>query len=481
MEWVENLKIRRNEIVAEMAVIKDVLSVAFSPDQWEKLSRKLKDLEQLDLEMANGLRNMETNIISQFENSRRGLEEVNQETLREQEVATGITLENIDVDALPELPTRSENNDYENLDPSGGPRTVVNKEQPTAMVQEISNQQVALKEVYYQQDLKNTLQNVLDNSSSSMSKSMMNIDKCVPAEGNTLRLSDWTRWKAMLMMSIRSFKNSSEEEKQIFFLRNCGHKLKDVLDEQCNDSLESQLVFQDTMEALDRYFTSDTVVREAKETFKNMVQKEGEENVDFLARLFKFAKNCRFSAENFNENFMDTVARRSSDADIRKEALTFDRGSGERCNYKQLRNFAIHMESSRRIEAERNANKPSTPTINSNQPVFSIEQNQPEIRSDFVKKADRGWIDRRGNDNFRGRSNVGSSRMKIDCNVCGSFYHPTEKCFHSSKSCNVCGEVGHLKIKCRKRSGSSISKPAAKIPKSDIALVEAKPVRNEDN
>lgn len=504
MEWLENLKQRRKNVQDEMSTIRDLLSVAFSTEQWIRLEEKLKEVNQIDQEMSQGLHTLETKVNTDIEanaahaaKAKRMLELLNKATRldgnfeleTEENAANQSDFDVINIEDLPELPTQRDENVTEPPNNECLASSAAVPDQPINDKQDTSSQLKTSQGVceaydqrtYDQSTFQKTLQNVLDNSSSSMSKTMMNIDKCVPAEGNTIRLSDWTRWKAMLMMSIKSFKNSSEEEKQIFFLRNCGSILKDVLDEQLLDSSDSQSVFQESVNALDKYFTSETVVREAKETFKNMFQKEGEENVDFLARLFKFAKNCRYTPENFNENFMDNVARRSSDADIRKEAMTFDRTSGDRCSYKQLRNFAIQLESSRRVEAEINVNKPSTSAGSSSQSVCAITQRSFENRSDYVQKADKGWVNTRSNSSFRApRSGAGSSRLKIDCAVCGSFYHQTDKCFHASKSCNACGEIGHLKIKCRKRAGSSFTLPGAKVSKVEVSSVESKLVRNED-
>lgn len=334
-------------------------------------------------------------------------------------------------------------------------------------------------DVSLEQSMAKSIQAAIESSSSCITKSMLKIEPCVPATGSSyLSMVEWKRWKALLSVTLSTVPGLSEAEKKVTFLRSAGSCLLDILESIPETIGETLNPFTSTIEALDTYFGSEACIRLARLTFKEISQIPNESNVDFIARLMKAIKGCNYSEDYMEDHLMDMIARKSSDVDIRKETQTYDRSSGKRCSYNQLREFALQLESIRRMEREHTSNARKLSGVNAVEPQSSNEAS----RDSYTQKREKGWLASRDPSRAR-HSNThqqdrGASSKQRECDCCGSWNHAVRDCHQTWKTCNSCGRAGHLSRKCprsvlkRDRSPTRFSSAARDNRKAKVQAID---------
>lgn len=306
----------------------------------------------------------------------------------------------------------------------------------------------------FEHSMAKSIQVAIEASSSSITKSMLKIEACVPQAGSSyISMVEWSRWKDLLLVTLCTVPGLTEIEKKVTFLRSAGPFLLDVLEsvpEAVDDPLKP---FSNTMSTLDGYFGSDACIRLARLTFKEMSQLANESNVDFIARLMKFIKGCGYGTEYMEDHLMDVIARKSNDSDIRKEAQTYDRVTGKRCSYNQLREFSLQLESIRRMEKEHSAYARKSIAVNAVETKLTAEKTD---RASYTHQREKGWLSARNPsraqqpDRFPQRGPRNNKQQECEC--CGSWGHNTQECRHTSKRCHNCDRTGHLAYKCPRSS-----------------------------
>lgn len=261
-----------------------------------------------------------------------------------------------------------------------------------------------------EQSMAKSIQAAIESSSSCITKSMLKIEPCVPATGSSyLSMVEWKRWKALLLVTLSTVPGLSEAEKKVTFLRSAGSCLLDILESIPETIGELLNPFTSTIEALDTYFGSEACIRLARLTFKEISQMPNESNVDFIARLMKAIKGCNYSEDYMEDHLMDMIARKSSDVDIRKETQTYDRSSGKRCSYNQLREFALQLESIRRMEREHTSNARKLSGVNAVEPQSSNEAS----RDSYTQKREKGWLASRDPSRAIARTLISKTEVQV--------------------------------------------------------------------
>lgn len=287
------------------------------------------------------------------------------------------------------------------------------------------------------------LQQVID-ASSTLSRNLMRIDQCKPAEGGmSISSTVYHRWRDMLLSTVGGM---TEQEKESFFRKSAGSNLLDVLEMLP----ESQLVdgtsptpFSDIITRLDNFFKSDGIKRAARlelETMKQDTQKN-ESNMTFLERAMRAAMNCSFPAAEFDERLMNVVAKNSSDRKIREAANEIDR-NGKRYTYIQFRDFILHLELFRDNEKLHREEKSKSKQLSMNE----VRSNH---RSSYQPSGARSFYQR---DPSRARpapyqyQQLGQPGKT--CYRCGSRAHDQISCPQRTKTCYKCNREGHMQNMC---------------------------------
>lgn len=304
------------------------------------------------------------------------------------------------------------------------------------------------------QSMARSIQQAIESSSSSITKSMLKVEPCEPSAGSLyISMVEWKRWRALLLVTLSTVPGLSEAEKKVVFLRSAGSTLLDIFESLPDAVSGPSCSFTDIMSKLDAYFGSDACIRLARLTFKELSQLSSESNVDFIARLMKNIKGCGYGEDYMEDHLMDVIARKSIDPDIRKETQTYDRVTGKRCNYNQLREFALQLESIRRMEKEHASYERKSASVNALESLSSGELN----RDSYTRQRERGWLGSRNPSRVnRSKSNLENAdevdNRQRDCDCCGSYGHSVRECRHNTKKCNNCGRIGHLARKCPRSS-----------------------------
>lgn len=354
-----------------------------------------------------------------------------------------------------------------------------------------SSTPAARREVMFNDE--SAIQQAIENS--SLSKNMLHIEPCKPAEGSsTISAATYRRWRKMFVKATESL---TEEEKESVFLRSAGTDLMDVfemLTDQDQTLDDSSTPFSDTLMSLDSHFESDGVKNEACAEFEAMKRNaaKGETNVAYLDRLARAAKNCGFAQHEFDKRLMTVLARNIDDDKVRKAAIEVD-FNGKYRSYLQFRNHLRHMDLVQNIGLAPKKEHSSKREI----AVHAIEDERSRsmTRSSYQPHGGRSF-------NFRDPSRARSSSFGQrdeeyrgkKCHRCGGGHDPSV-CPYRLNTCFNCGKIGHMKSMCGKYrpdnrpTGSdkrNAPRDTGKKPKKQkIEAVEIKPevnqVRSQDN
>lgn len=291
-------------------------------------------------------------------------------------------------------------------------------------------------------DDSSTLQQVME-ASASLSKNLMRIDPCLPADGTlTISANTYFRWRSLLLSTVDSM---SEVEQECFFRKSAGAALMDVLqmlpESQYADP-SSPTPFSDLISRLDKFFSSDSTRRSARLEFKTMKQDtaKGESNIMYLSRMTKAAMNCGFLADEFDEKIMNAISKNSSDRKIRGAANEIDR-NGKRYTFTQFRDFILHLEQFRNNERSHTEEK----LRNRQVPVHAVDEGRSGgmDRSSYQPAGACSFNNRDPSRTRPGQyrqQQTGNQRRT--CSRCGGWDHVQASCPHRFKVCHNCNRTG---------------------------------------
>ncbi|XP_055542245.1 uncharacterized protein LOC129727953 isoform X2 [Wyeomyia smithii] len=156
---------------------------------------------------------------------------------------------------------------------------------------------------------------------SNMSRSTLNIPECAPIAGETeLNKRSYDHWKNVLNASMNLIQATDESTKMNLFRIKAGPLLLELLDgtntqEEMPD--EKQYPFLNAIARLDAHFDSRAYVLSQRSKLANMVQSNGESNIQYVQRVAAASKLCSYKQDEEFEAISRTVTRGSTDSRIR--------------------------------------------------------------------------------------------------------------------------------------------------------------------
>lgn len=277
----------------------------------------------------------------------------------------------------------------------------------------------------------------------NMSLSSLSIPECLPAAGETeLSKRDYDHWKNVLNSSLNLIQASDESTRIDLFRIKAGPLLLELLDGTTTKPgmpNEEEYPYSNAIARLDAHFGSRAYVLSQRSKLANMVQRNGELNMQYVRRVAAASKLCNFKQDEEFEAISRTVTRGSTDSHVRTLAyrvLTNGGNLNELLDRVRIREVELENENDyRRLHQQQSAT------------VATVSRH-----SDVQHRRNPGESSR-GYNNYRGRGSsvrgqMGNQRRAQSCYRCLSTYHTPEECFHANKKCNICNFRGHIARAC---------------------------------
>lgn len=279
----------------------------------------------------------------------------------------------------------------------------------------------------------------------AMSLSTLNIPECAPTAGESeLTKRDYDHWKNVLTASMHLIQAVDESTKIYLFRIKAGPMLIELLEgttTQQGMPDEQLFPYSNAIARLDAHFGSRAYMLSQRSKLANMVQRSGEQNVQYVKRVAAAAKLCSYKPDEEFEAISRTVTRGSTDSRVRILAyrVLTDGGSlSEFIDQVHIREVELENENDyRRLHQK----QPVAVAAITRQTDDSIQRQ----RGSF--EPSRGYNSGRGRGAF-GRGGSRNQRQGRACWRCLSTYHAAEECFHADKLCRNCNRRGHIARAC---------------------------------
>lgn len=270
------------------------------------------------------------------------------------------------------------------------------------------------------------------------------------------RKAEWARYRDQFERIVSCKAPVNEATKLTGLKIFAGDYLLSIIEMQqklVSDS--SGNVYQDTVEALDKYFNQTCDAAKERMKFRDMRMKATETFSDFVLRLENQAKFCDFSREQKEEEFIQTLLRRAV-PEISEKLYEMSDFLGN--NLERIINHGKHLDY---IRAEVEESKVSTENGQHNK---TPERNESYVTDVETVNAIQTWkqnfrTDRRDHRKYSGKLNdishsdlrkrTWDSRQQKhrNCQNCGKFHGPRE-CKAFRAKCYNCGKLNHFAEFC---------------------------------
>lgn len=279
----------------------------------------------------------------------------------------------------------------------------------------------------------------------NMSLSSLNVPECVPATGDTeLNKRIYDHWKNVFIASMNLIQATDETTKINLFRIKAGPLLVELLEGTTTQSGmpdEQLFPYSNAIARLDGYFGSRPYILSQRSKLANMVQKNGETNIEYVKRVAAASKLCNYKTEEEFEAISRTLTRGSTDSRIRTLAyrvLTDGGTLNELIDQVRIREVELENEDDyRRLHQHRSSTVAAVSRQPSNYGQYRNSQFEPTRR----------YSSSRGKESFV-RGSVKNQRPTESCWRCLSAYHTPEKCFHRDRVCHDCNSRGHISRAC---------------------------------
>lgn len=279
------------------------------------------------------------------------------------------------------------------------------------------------------------------------------LSPCTSIEGGEIQLTDWECWKRRFDAWLKASNIACPSTQQMYFDVYAGDKLSIALITAPIINEPNLSGYELTVKRLDTVFRRRTSSFAVKKDFLSMRQKANETNVAYLSRLMTAALTIWDRTDpKIDEEIMLSMVINSNNDKMKEFALRINsEGSADDKKYENLVNQArladniIELKGatdSRMLAVSDHSYVP--------RPLFNESGRSGGNRSDWdrTRNSDRGFVNKRGNANYR---NKDSSSGSYECFRCGEMGHIPSSCESLSKGCNYCKIKGHAALVCRRR------------------------------
>ena len=225
-----------------------------------------------------------------------------------------------------------------------------------------------------------------------------------------------------LLLSVAPYKDQSDEEKVNLILLWMGIRGVEIFDNLTTLSDEERKNPTKVWDAFTTYFEPKSNFRLARFEFRSMMQATDETTDSYITRLRTQAKQCKWTADDTNDNLIDQLIKGTRHNAVRRHILD---ANPETLSLTQA------IEYGRRHEA-----------TTAHLQRFEAQDQQPALSSNStVEESDVAAI--RQHNRHR------------QCMFCGKEQHQRSACPARQSQCSYCNKQGHWAQVCRKRKSST--------------------------